>query len=118
MSKRIALVAGASRGAGRGIAYALGDAETIVYVTGRSTNEQTRRSKRQLLVSQHAADLASRSFVTIQVLMISIVSFSRSNINMVESISSSIVYSVVRKATCHPEPDDGFGSDHRNIGTR
>lgn len=33
MPKRIALVAGASRGAGHGIAYALGDAGMIVYVT-------------------------------------------------------------------------------------
>ncbi|WP_294750649.1 hypothetical protein [uncultured Exiguobacterium sp.] len=74
----IALVAGASRGAGRGIAYALGDAGTIVYVTGRSTNDRqrttvARRSKRQLLVSQHAADLVSRSFVTIRIKWTSIV---------------------------------------------
>ena len=34
---RIALVAGATRGAGRGIAVALGEAGATVYVTGRST---------------------------------------------------------------------------------
>src|SRR5580692_11802442 len=33
----VAVVAGASRGCGRGIALALGDAEAIVYVTGRTT---------------------------------------------------------------------------------
>jgi NAD(P)-dependent dehydrogenase (short-subunit alcohol dehydrogenase family) len=33
----IALVAGATRGAGRGIAVALGEAGATVYVTGRST---------------------------------------------------------------------------------
>ena len=35
---RIALVAGATRGAGRGIAVELGAAGATVYVTGRSTN--------------------------------------------------------------------------------
>lgn len=34
---RVALVAGATRGAGRGIAVALGEAGATVYVTGRST---------------------------------------------------------------------------------
>jgi len=37
---RIALVAGATRGGGRGIAVALGEAGATVYVTGRSTREQ------------------------------------------------------------------------------
>lgn len=37
---RIALVAGATRGAGRGIAVELGAAGAMVYVTGRTTREQ------------------------------------------------------------------------------
>ena len=37
---KIALVAGATRGAGRGIAVALGEAGATVYCTGRSTREQ------------------------------------------------------------------------------
>jgi NAD(P)-dependent dehydrogenase (short-subunit alcohol dehydrogenase family) len=37
---KIALVAGATRGAGRGIAVALGAAGATVYVTGRSTRQQ------------------------------------------------------------------------------
>jgi NAD(P)-dependent dehydrogenase (short-subunit alcohol dehydrogenase family) len=37
---RIALVAGATRGAGRGIAVALGEAGATVYATGRSTRAQ------------------------------------------------------------------------------
>jgi NAD(P)-dependent dehydrogenase (short-subunit alcohol dehydrogenase family) len=37
LSNRIALVAGATRGAGRGIARALGEAGAVVYCTGRST---------------------------------------------------------------------------------
>ncbi len=34
---RVAVVAGASRGAGRGTALALGEAGATVYVTGRTT---------------------------------------------------------------------------------
>jgi NAD(P)-dependent dehydrogenase (short-subunit alcohol dehydrogenase family) len=37
---KVALVAGATRGAGRGIAVALGEAGASVYCTGRSTGEQ------------------------------------------------------------------------------
>jgi NAD(P)-dependent dehydrogenase (short-subunit alcohol dehydrogenase family) len=37
---KVALVAGATRGAGRGIAVALGEAGATVYVTGRTTREQ------------------------------------------------------------------------------
>ena len=37
MTNRVALVTGASRGAGRGIAAALGEAGMTVYVTGRKT---------------------------------------------------------------------------------
>ena len=37
---RVALVAGATRGAGRGIARTLGEAGATVYCTGRSSREQ------------------------------------------------------------------------------
>ena len=37
---KVALVAGATRGAGRGIAVALGEAGATVYCTGRSTRKQ------------------------------------------------------------------------------
>src|SRR3954449_4035926 len=37
---RLAVVAGATRGAGRGIAAALGEAGATVICTGRTTNEQ------------------------------------------------------------------------------
>jgi NAD(P)-dependent dehydrogenase (short-subunit alcohol dehydrogenase family) len=37
---KVALVAGATRGAGRGIAVELGAARATVYVTGRSTRER------------------------------------------------------------------------------
>src|SRR5437870_11699763 len=39
---KIALVAGATRGAGRGIAIALGQAGATVYCTGRRSRERTR----------------------------------------------------------------------------
>lgn len=42
---RVALVAGGTRGAGRGIAVALGAAGATVYVTGRSTREYPARSR-------------------------------------------------------------------------
>src|SRR4051812_50130636 len=38
LSGRVALVAGATRGAGRGIAVALGEAGAVVYCTGRTTS--------------------------------------------------------------------------------
>ena len=40
LSGKVALVAGATRGAGRGIAVALGEAGATVYCTGRTTREQ------------------------------------------------------------------------------
>jgi NAD(P)-dependent dehydrogenase (short-subunit alcohol dehydrogenase family) len=40
LTGRVALVAGATRGAGRGIATALGEAGATVYATGRSTRER------------------------------------------------------------------------------
>src|SRR3954465_2374226 len=40
LAGRIALVAGATRGGGRGIAVALGEAGATVYATGRSTRAQ------------------------------------------------------------------------------
>jgi NAD(P)-dependent dehydrogenase (short-subunit alcohol dehydrogenase family) len=40
---RVAVVAGATRGAGRGIAAALGEAGATVYCTGRSSRDQARR---------------------------------------------------------------------------
>lgn len=46
---RVAVVTGASRGAGRGIALELGAAGATVYVTGRSTREQPADGYRQIL---------------------------------------------------------------------
>src|SRR5215211_3636371 len=47
LSGRVAVVAGATRGAGRGIARMLGEAGATVYCTGRSSRRsQVKRSKR------------------------------------------------------------------------
>jgi len=46
---RVAVVTGASRGAGKGIALALGAAGMTVYVTGRSTTESLGRLKGEVL---------------------------------------------------------------------
>jgi NAD(P)-dependent dehydrogenase (short-subunit alcohol dehydrogenase family) len=43
---KVALVAGATRGAGRGIAVALGEAGATVYCTGRSSRKRSRKSSR------------------------------------------------------------------------
>ena len=43
LANRVAVVAGASRGAGKGIALALGDAGAIVYVAGRTSVHGDRR---------------------------------------------------------------------------
>lgn len=43
LNGKIALVAGATRGAGRGIAVALGEAGATVYCTGRSSRRRSRR---------------------------------------------------------------------------
>jgi NAD(P)-dependent dehydrogenase (short-subunit alcohol dehydrogenase family) len=51
---KIALVAGATRGAGRGIATALGAAGATVYVTGRSTREQRSEMDRAETIEETA----------------------------------------------------------------
>lgn len=48
---KIALVAGATRGAGRGIAIALGEAGATVYCTGRSSRKGSRKSSKKLLTT-------------------------------------------------------------------
>jgi NAD(P)-dependent dehydrogenase (short-subunit alcohol dehydrogenase family) len=49
LNHRVAVVTGASRGAGRGIAQELGAAGATVYVTGRSTRAQPAAGYRQIL---------------------------------------------------------------------
>ena len=51
----VALVAGATRGAGRGIAVELGAAGATVYVTGRSTREQRSEMNRPETIEETAA---------------------------------------------------------------
>ncbi len=65
---KVALVAGATRGAGRGIAVQLGAAGATVYVTGRTTRLQRSEMNRPETIEETAAlvdaaggDAASRS---------------------------------------------------------
>lgn len=47
---KVALVAGGTRGAGRGIAFKLGEAGAIVYVTGRTTiNSQSPMGRKETI---------------------------------------------------------------------
>ena len=52
--KKVALVAGATRGAGRGIAVELGSAGATVYVTGRSTRERRSEMDRPETIEETA----------------------------------------------------------------
>jgi NAD(P)-dependent dehydrogenase (short-subunit alcohol dehydrogenase family) len=54
LAGRVALVAGATRGAGRGIAVGLGEAGTTVYCTGRSTRQQRSEYDRPETIEQTA----------------------------------------------------------------
>lgn len=56
---KIALVAGASRGAGRGIATELGAAGATVYVTGRTTRQQQSEYQRPETIEE-TADIVTR----------------------------------------------------------
>lgn len=56
---RVALVAGATRGAGRGIARALGEAGAIVYCTGRSVKENPSPYNRPETIDETAEMIAA-----------------------------------------------------------
>jgi NAD(P)-dependent dehydrogenase (short-subunit alcohol dehydrogenase family) len=66
---RIALVAGATRGAGRGIAVALGEAGATVYCSGRSTREQRSEYDRPETIEETAelVDAAGGTGIAVQV---------------------------------------------------
>ncbi|WP_072751432.1 SDR family oxidoreductase, partial [Rhodococcus maanshanensis] len=55
MRGKVALVAGATRGAGRGIAAALGAAGATVYITGRTSGSQRSEMNRQETIEETAA---------------------------------------------------------------
>ncbi|MET9375042.1 SDR family oxidoreductase [Streptomyces sp. NPDC002992] len=59
LSGRIALVAGATRGAGRAIAVQLGAAGATVYVTGRTTRERTSEVGRASETIEETAELVT-----------------------------------------------------------
>jgi NAD(P)-dependent dehydrogenase (short-subunit alcohol dehydrogenase family) len=56
---RVALVAGATRGAGRGTAVALGEAGAIVYCTGRSTRERRSEYDRPETIEETAEQVTA-----------------------------------------------------------
>lgn len=58
LSDRVALVAGATRGAGRGIAVALGEAGATVYCTGRTTRVKSKQDAARLARKKKAGKSA------------------------------------------------------------
>ena len=69
LSGRVALVAGATRGAGRGIAVQLGACGATVYCTGRSTRSQRSEMNRAETIEETAAlvDAAGGRGIAVQV---------------------------------------------------
>ena len=69
LAGKVALVAGATRGAGRGTAVALGEAGATVYCTGRSTREQRSEYDRPETIEQTAelVDAAGGSGIAVAV---------------------------------------------------
>ena len=69
LAGRVALVAGASRGAGRGIAVALGEAGATVYVTARTTRAQRSEMDRPETIEETAelVDAAGGHGIAVQV---------------------------------------------------
>src|SRR5512135_3235468 len=57
LTGQVAVVAGATRGAGRGIARALGEAGAIVYCTGRSTHGQPSSYNRPEIIEETAQSI-------------------------------------------------------------
>jgi NAD(P)-dependent dehydrogenase (short-subunit alcohol dehydrogenase family) len=64
---KIALVTGSSRGGGRGIALALGEAGATVYVTGRSTRAQSTRNDLSGTIEDTAEAVTQRGGIGIPV---------------------------------------------------
>src|SRR5687768_17828567 len=59
LAGRVALVAGATRGAGRGTAVALGEAGATVYCTGRTTREQRSEYDRPETIEETAEQVTA-----------------------------------------------------------
>src|SRR5229473_608842 len=67
LTGRVALVAGATRGAGRGIARALGEAGATVYCTGRSVTGQPSPYQRPETIDETAALITAAGGLAIAV---------------------------------------------------
>jgi NAD(P)-dependent dehydrogenase (short-subunit alcohol dehydrogenase family) len=67
LAGRVAVVAGATRGAGRGIARALGEAGAIVYCTGRSVRGKPSPYKRPETIDETAATITAAGGTAIPV---------------------------------------------------
>lgn len=66
-ARRVAIVSGASRGAGRGIASVLGERGYVVYVTGRSTRDRPAGDGTPGTIEETAVEVSNRGGVGIPV---------------------------------------------------
>jgi len=67
LTGKVALVAGATRGAGRGIAVALGEAGATVYCTGRSTRERRSEYDRPETIEETAEQVTAAGGIGVAV---------------------------------------------------
>src|SRR5204863_8658530 len=94
LTGRVALVAGATRGAGRGIARALGEAGAVVYCTGRSVRGQPSPYGRPESIGETAAMVTAAGGTGVAV--------------RVDHAAEAEVEALFRRGPPGPRPPDGL----------
>lgn len=107
LSGAVAVVTGASRGAGRGIARVLGDAGATVYVTGRSVRGRPTTDGMAGTVDETAEEIAARGGVGIPV-----------RVDHMDNAQVEALFARVRREHGHLDllVNSAFGGNERWIG--